>query len=161
MHLSRSAPLAVAASLLAAAPAAALAQSSAGAPQPAADLIVTNARIYTADDSRPLVEAFAVRGNRIVFTGSAREAATLKGAATRVVDAGGRTVIPGMVDAHAHFAGLAQTLRAVDLVGTKSVTEVIARVQAKAATLPKGTWITGRGWDQNAWGDTRFPTPAR
>lgn len=158
MHLSRSAPLAVAASLLAAAPAAALAQSSAGAPQPAADLIVTNARIYTADDSRPLVEAFAVRGNRIVFTGSAREAATLKGAATRVVDAGGRTVIPGMVDAHAHFAGLAQTLRAVDLVGTKSVTEVIARVQAKAATLPKGTWITGRGWDQNAWGDTRFPT---
>lgn len=158
MHLSRSAPLAVAASLLAAAPAAALAQSPAGAPQPAADLIVTNARIYTADDSRPLVEAFAVRGNRIVFTGSAREAATLKGAATRVVDAGGRTVIPGMVDAHAHFAGLAQTLRAVDLVGTKSVTEVIARVQAKAATLPKGTWITGRGWDQNAWGDTRFPT---
>lgn len=158
MRLSRSAPLAVAASLLAAAPAAALAQSSAGAPQPAADLIVTNARIYTADDSRPLVEAFAVRGNRIVFTGSAREAATLKGAATRVVDAGGRTVIPGMVDAHAHFAGLAQTLRAVDLVGTKSVTEVIARVQAKAATLPKGTWITGRGWDQNAWGDTRFPT---
>ena len=158
MHLSRSALLAVAASLLAAAPAAALAQSSAGAPQPAADLIVTNARIYTADDSRPLVEAFAVRGNRIVFTGSAREAATLKGAATRVVDAGGRTVIPGMVDAHAHFAGLAQTLRAVDLVGTKSVTEVIARVQAKAATLPKGTWITGRGWDQNAWGDTRFPT---
>ncbi len=158
MHLSRSAPLAVAASLLAAAPAAALAQSSAGAPQPAADLIVTNARIYTADDSRPLVEAFAVRGNRIVFTGSAREAATLKGATTRVVDAGGRTVIPGMVDAHAHFAGLAQTLRAVDLVGTKSVTEVIARVQAKAATLPKGTWITGRGWDQNAWGDTRFPT---
>ena len=158
MHLSRSALLAVAASLLAAAPAAALAQSSAGAPQPAADLIVTNARIYTADDSRPLVEAFAVRGNRIVFTGSAREAATLKGATTRVVDAGGRTVIPGMVDAHAHFAGLAQTLRAVDLVGTKSVTEVIARVQAKAATLPKGTWITGRGWDQNAWGDTRFPT---
>jgi predicted amidohydrolase YtcJ len=157
MHLSRSALLAVAASLLTAAPAA-LAQSSAGAPQPAADLIVTNARIYTADDSRPLVEAFAVRGNRIVFTGSAREAATLKGAATRVVDAGGRTVIPGMVDAHAHFAGLAQTLRAVDLVGTKSVTEVIARVQAKAATLPKGTWITGRGWDQNAWGDTRFPT---
>lgn len=137
---------------------AAQSQSAGGSPPLPADLIVTNARVYTADDSRPLVEAFAVRGNRIVFTGSAREAATLKGATTRMVDAGGRTVIPGMVDAHAHFAGLAQTLRAVDLTGTKSLDEVIARVQAKAATLPKGTWITGRGWDQNAWGDTRFPT---
>ena len=135
-----------------------LSAQSSVTPPPPADLIVTNARIYTADDSRPLVEAFAVRGNRIVFTGSAREAATLKGATTRVVDAGGRAVIPGMVDAHAHFAGLAQALRAVDLTGTKSLDEVIARVQAKAATLPKGTWITGRGWDQNAWGDTRFPT---
>jgi hypothetical protein len=144
--------------LLAAAPAAALAQSSAGAPQPPADLIVTNGRVYTADDTRPLVEAFAVRGTRIVFTGSTREAAALRGPTTRVVDAGGRTIIPGMVDGHAHFAGLAQTLRAVDLTGTKSLDEVIARVRAKAATLPKGTWITGRGWDQNAWGDTRFPT---
>ena len=128
---------------------------------PPADLIVTNGRIYTADDTRPLVEAFAVRGNRIVFTGSAREASALRGPTTRVVDAGGRTIIPGMVDGHAHFAGLAQTLRAVDLTGTKSLDEVIERVRAKAATLPKGTWITGRGWDQNAWGDTRFPTHDR
>jgi predicted amidohydrolase YtcJ len=125
---------------------------------PPADLIVTNARVYTADDARPLVEAFAVRGGRVVFTGSQREAAVFKGASTRVVDAGGRTVIPGMVDAHAHFAGLAQKLRAVDLVGSRSYDEVIARVAEKAKTLPKGTWITGRGWDQNAWGDTRFPT---
>ncbi|MFN5600330.1 MAG: amidohydrolase, partial [Gemmatimonas sp.] len=71
----------------------------------AADLVVTNARVYTADDARPLVEAFAVRGGRVVFTGSAREAKALTGANTRVVDAGGRTVIPGMVDGHAHFAG--------------------------------------------------------
>jgi len=158
MPTTRSALPVAASLLLLGAPLAASAQSGGSAAQLPADLIVTNARIYTADDSRPLVEAFAVRGNRIVFTGSAREAATLKGATTRVVDAGGRTVIPGMVDAHAHFAGLAQTLRAVDLTGTKSVDEVIARVKAKAATLPKGTWITGRGWDQNAWGDTRFPT---
>ncbi|MFO0094624.1 MAG: amidohydrolase, partial [Gemmatimonadaceae bacterium] len=125
---------------------------------PPADLIVTNARVYTADDTRPLVEAFAVRGGRFVFAGSQREAAVLKGATTRVVDAGGRTVIPGMVDGHAHFAGLAQKLRSVDLVGTKSYAEVIARVVERAQRTPKGTWIIGRGWDQNAWGNTDFPT---
>ena len=127
--------------------------------QPApADLIVTNARIYTADDARPRVEALAVRGGRIAFLGSAREAEALRGPATRVVDAGGETVIPGMVDAHAHFAGLAETLRSVDLTGTRSQAEAVARVVARAKTLPPGTWIQGRGWDQNAWGDTRFPT---
>ena len=123
-----------------------------------ADLVVTNARVYTADDARPLVEAFAVRGTRIVFTGSAREAKALTGPATKVVDAGGRTIIPGMVDGHAHFAGLAQKLRSVDLVGTKSLTEVISRVVERAKRTPKGTWIIGRGWDQNAWGNTAFPT---
>jgi predicted amidohydrolase YtcJ len=128
------------------------------APKAPADLIVTNARVYTADDARPLVEAFAVRDGRIAFVGSQREAAVLKGPNTRVVDAGGRTVIPGMVDAHAHFSGLAQTLRSVDLTGTSSLAEVIARVVAKSKSVPAGTWITGRGWDQNDWGVTDFPT---
>ena len=139
-----------------AAPFGLLAQSA--VPTAPADLIVTNARVYTADDARPLVEAFAVRDGRITFVGSQREAAVLAGPATRIVDAGGRTVIPGMVDAHAHFSGLAQTLRQVDLTGTTSLAEVIARVVAKAQTVPKGTWITGRGWDQNDWGITDFPT---
>lgn len=139
-----------------AAPFGLLAQSA--APTAPADLIVTNARVYTADDARPLLEAFAVRDGRITFVGSQREAAVLAGPTTRIVDAGGRTVIPGMVDAHAHFSGLAQTLRQVDLTGTTSLAEVIARVVAKAQTVPKGTWITGRGWDQNDWGITDFPT---
>ncbi len=143
--------------LLAAALAVAASPAAAQPPAPA-DLIVTNARIYTADDARPRVEALAVRGGRIAFIGSAREAEALRGAATRVVDAGGETVIPGMVDAHAHFAGLAETLRSVDLTGTRSQAEAVARVVARATTLPPGTWIQGRGWDQNAWGDTRFPT---
>lgn len=124
----------------------------------AADLVVVNARVYTADDSRPLVQAFAARGGRIVFTGSSHEAMLFKGQTTRVVDAGGRTIIPGMIDAHAHLAGFAQKLQMVDLVGTRSVDDVIARVVERARTLPAGTWIAGRGWDQNDWGDTRFPT---
>jgi predicted amidohydrolase YtcJ len=148
-------------SLLAAlllAPSALLAQAASPQPPQPADLIVTNARIYTADEARPLVEAFAVRDGKIVFVGSQREAEVLKGPSTRTIDGAGKTVIPGMVDAHAHFSGLAEKLRSVDLVGTRSYDEVVARVVERAKTTPKGTWIQGRGWDQNAWGDTRFPT---
>ncbi|MFL5582374.1 MAG: amidohydrolase [Gemmatimonadaceae bacterium] len=134
----------------------ALAQQRPAAPP--ADLIVTNARIYTADDARPTAEAMAVRGGRVLFVGSAREAAALRGAGTRVLDVGGKTVIPGMTDAHGHVVGLGQSLRRVDLVGTRSYDEVIARVVERARQTPAGQWILGRGWDQNDWGDTRFPT---
>ena len=123
-----------------------------------ADLVVTNGRIYTVDDARPIVAAMAVRDGTVLFTGSVREALALRGAATRVVDLGGRTVIPGMVDAHAHLLGLGQSLRNVNLVGARSYDEVIARVVQFARGQPDGTWILGRGWDQNQWGDTRFPT---
>ncbi|MCY7379516.1 MAG: amidohydrolase family protein [Gemmatimonadaceae bacterium] len=125
---------------------------------PSADLVVTNARIHTVDDARPMVAAMAIRNGTIVFTGSVREAMALRGATTRVVDMGGRTIIPGMVDAHAHLLGLGQSLRNVDLVGTKSLDEVIARVVERAKGQPAGAWILGRGWDQNDWSDTRFPT---
>ncbi len=128
------------------------------AQQTPADLIVTNARIYTVDDAHPLAQAMAVRGGRVVFVGDARGALTLKGAQTRVVDVGGRTVIPGMVDAHGHVASLGNTLAVVDLTGAASYDEIIARMVAKAKTSAPGEWITGHGWDQNRWADTRFPT---
>jgi predicted amidohydrolase YtcJ len=143
----------------AAALAAAVAVAPVGAQQSApADLIVTNARVYTVDAARPVVEAFAVRGGRIAFIGDARGALALKGAATRVVDLGGKTVIPGMVDAHGHVAGLGTALAVVDLTGASSYDEIIARVAAKAKTVAPGQWVLGRGWDQNRWGNTAFPT---
>jgi predicted amidohydrolase YtcJ len=123
-----------------------------------ADLLVTNARIYTVDDTRPVVSAMAVKDGKILFIGSEREAMALRGPNTRTVDAGGHTVIPGMVDAHAHLLGLGQALGQVDLVGARSYDEVVARVAAAARGLPAGKWLLGRGWDQNDWGDTRFPT---
>jgi len=134
------------------------AQQPAAPPARPADLIVTNARIYTVDQSRPTVEAMAVRGGKVQFTGSSRGALALRGPNTQVVDLGGRTVIPGMTDAHAHFLGLGEALRDVDLTGTRSYDEVIARVVARAASTPAGSWIVGRGWDQNDWGNTAFPT---
>jgi hypothetical protein len=134
------------------------APSPAAVPSGPAELIVTNARIHTVDAARPLAQAMAIRGGRLQFVGDATGALALRGPATRVLDARGRTIIPGMVDAHGHLLGLGLALRNVDLVGTRSYDEVIARVVARARTLPKGQWIVGRGWDQNDWGDTRFPT---
>jgi hypothetical protein len=128
-----------------------------GAPT-SADLIVTNARIYTVDDSRPVVDALAIASGRVLFAGNASGAMALRGAATKVVDLGGRTVIPGMIDAHGHVAGLGDALHIVDLTGTTTYDEVVARVAARAQKTPKGEWVLGRGWDQNDWGDTRFPT---
>src|SRR5688572_7240331 len=97
------------------------------APAPA-DLIVVNARVYTVDETRPLVSAFAIRGGRFLLAGSDLEIRALAGPATRVIDAGQATVVPGMVDAHAHLLGLGQSLRNVRLAGAKSYEEVIARV---------------------------------
>ncbi len=125
-----------------------------------ADLIVTASRIHTVDPARPLVRALAVRGDRVVFAGSAAEAMTLRGPATRVIELGRATVIPGMVDAHLHFMGVGAALRNVDLVGTRSEAEVVERVAARARELRPGEWIRGRGWNQEQWADTRFPTHA-
>ncbi|MFN8666736.1 MAG: amidohydrolase [Gemmatimonadaceae bacterium] len=144
------------ASVLALASALALPLATGGAQAP--DLIVTNARIYTVDQNRPVVDAMAIRGGRIVATGPSRLITAMKGSATQVVDLGGKTVIPGMIDAHVHMMGLGQALATVDLRGTTSYDEVIARVAERARTTPPGRWITGVAWDQNDWPDTRFPT---
>jgi len=126
-------------------------------PSPA-DLIVTAQHIYTVDPDRPVVRAFAVRDGRIVFAGSEREALALKGPSTRVLALGDRTVIPGITDAHLHLLGLGAAIREVDLTLTRSYDEVIRRVAARAREAAKGEWIIGRGWNQNDWPDTRFPT---
>lgn len=125
---------------------------------PAADLIVTHARIYTVDDNHPFVSALAVRDGRVEFVGSEQEALLLKGPSTRVIDAGGSTIIPGMIDAHAHLFEVGTYLHNIDLRDTHSYDEVVARVAARVKQVPAGQWIDGRAWDQNKWGDTRFPT---
>lgn len=130
-------------------------------PETPADLIVVNATIYTVDSARWTAEAIAVKDGKVLFVGDRRAAMAFKGKATTVEDLRGATVIPGMTDAHAHVLGLGESLRNVDLVGTDSYDEVIARVVERAKTTPKGEWILGRGWDQNDWTDKVFPTHER
>jgi predicted amidohydrolase YtcJ len=125
---------------------------------PPADLIVTGGRIYTVDAAHPMAEALAVRGARLVFVGSASEAQVFRGPSTRIIDARGSTIIPGMVDAHAHLLDVGQTLRQVDLSGAATFEDIVARVAERARSTPPGTWIRGWGWDQNRWPGQRFPT---
>ena len=129
------------------------------APAPA-DLVVVNARVYTVDDSRPDAQAVAIRGDRLVVVGTDAEALALRGPATQVVDAGGRAVIPGLHDAHGHVLGLGQGLQEVELRGTESAAAAVAAVRTRAQQVPRGQWVRGRGWDQNDWADSAWPTAA-
>jgi predicted amidohydrolase YtcJ len=145
-----------------------------GAERPA-DLLLTGGRVYTlawgepaADGTRaedaprsangwkPDAEAVAIRGDRIVFAGSARDAQAYRGPATRVVDLPGLTVVPGLIDSHTHVVGLGEARRRVDLIGVETAAEAVRRVAARAAAVPKGSWIVGRGWDEGAWAN-RYP----
>jgi predicted amidohydrolase YtcJ len=125
---------------------------------PPADLVLTGGIIHTADGTRPRAQAVAVREGRIIFVGSDAEAAVLVGPATRRIALDGRTVIPGFIDSHGHLPNLASALRIVDLVGTRSLAAVIERVTERAGSVSSGGWVQGRGWDQNEWADTRFPS---
>lgn len=121
-------------------------------------LLLTNANIYTADAAKPRAEALVARDGRILFVGSALEARALVTPGTAVIDAGGKTVLPGLIDAHAHLLNLGVLLATVNLRGTPSLDSVVRLVAAQARSTPAGTWIRGRGWDQNLWGDGTFPT---
>ena len=126
--------------------------------QAKADLVLVNGKIYTVDNARPIASALAVRGGRVLFVGSDAEARVLANASTRVIDLNGKTVIPGIVDAHAHLLGLGNTLARVNLAGSTSYDEVIDRVKGFSKDVKPGEWILGRGWDQNRWTSKEFPT---
>jgi predicted amidohydrolase YtcJ len=105
----------------------------------------------------PLPTAVAIRADRIVFVGDDATALSQQTAATQLLDLAGAVVIPGFCDGHAHLYGLGKALAQADLVGTTSPTEVVARLEAFAATVPAESWVEGRGWDQNDWREKEFP----
>ena len=82
------------------------------------------------------------------------------GAGTKVVDAKGRTLLPGLIDAHGHVMGLGFGALQLDLVGTGSLADLKARLKAYAAANPGSGWIQGRGWNQESWANKKFPTAA-
>ncbi len=109
---------------------------------PTADHIYVNAKVWTADDAKPLAQAFATRGERIIGVGTNEEIRSLSGPETAVVDLKGKLVVPGFNDAHWHFA----SLRDVELDDVAKLAEVQQRLVAAAKDHPNELWITGRGW---------------
>ncbi len=121
------------------------------AAQVPADLIVTNARVYSLDSSGSVAEALAVHNNRISAIGRSVDIRKAGGPNTRVIDAQGRTVLPGFNDSHVHFLSGGFQLSSVDLRSAASREEFTRRIAQFATKIPKGRWILGGDWDHELW----------
>src|SRR5210317_398951 len=120
-----------------------------------ADLIVTNANIYTVNDLLPKAEAFAVLDGKFIGVGSSQEIqAAFK--SRNSIDAGGKTIVPGLIDGHCHFYNLGTGLQKAELTGTRSYEEVLDRLK-KFQKEKNVSFIQGQGWDQNDWEEKEFP----
>jgi len=121
-----------------------------------ADLLVKNATIYTVNSNFETAEAFVVKDGKILEVGTSTTLEA-KYNSTTIFDANGRTIVPGLIDAHAHLLNLGISMQQVNLVGTKSYQEVLQRVVAFQKEKNRD-YIIGRGWDQNDWEIKEFPT---
>ncbi|MCW3087619.1 MAG: amidohydrolase, partial [Sediminibacterium sp.] len=121
------------------------------------DKIIHNAVIYTVDSSFSTAEAMAVRDGIIIAVGKNDEILK-KYSAEESIDAKGAAVYPGLIDAHAHFVAYGKALFEVDLFGTNTWEETVARIKTFADQHPDLAWIQGRGWDQNRWPGKTYPT---
>jgi predicted amidohydrolase YtcJ len=120
-------------------------------------LVLTNARVYTGNDNAPRAEAVIAIDGRITFVGSAAAARAQQPSGARVIDLAGLTVLPGLVDAHAHLAGVGFRELNFNLEGANGIADVQAKLKARAATTPRGQWIVGRGWIESKWTPPAFP----
>lgn len=123
-----------------------------------ADLLIYNATIYTVDSQFSKTEAMAIADGKILATGAKAEL-TNTFSFKDSLNAEGKYIYPGFIDAHAHFAGYAQSLTEINLFNTNSWDSIIARVaRYQSPTGDTSGWIVGRGWDQNDWPVKVFPT---
>ncbi len=120
------------------------------------DLILHNGNVYTIDSAFTIARSFAVKDGKIIAVGT-NEEIQKKFISDSMIDAQGKAVYPGFIDAHAHFLGYGRGLFAVNLYDSKDFTEVVARVKAFEQEHPGEQWIRGRGWDQNKWPSKAFP----
>lgn len=126
--------------------------------KPAAELIITNAKVWTVDPSRPTAQGVAVIGERIVAVGSLADIDAWRGPKTLVIDAEGRLLLPGFNDAHVHFVSGGQQLDAVQLKDAGSPQEFARLIGDRAKSSPKGEWITGGNWDETKWNPPDIPS---
>jgi len=116
-----------------------------------ADLILFNGHIYTVDANESTVEAMAIRGDRILFTGTTEEVMKLKTDSTELIDLEGQFAMPGFIEGHGHYAGLGNSLMNLNFLKSKSWGDIVKLVEERAKTARTGEWIVGRGWHQEKW----------
>jgi predicted amidohydrolase YtcJ len=126
--------------------------------RPAADLIITNAKIWTVDKSLPTAQAVAVLGDRIVAVGSNTEVDAWRAPHTHVIDAGGKLLLPGFNDAHVHFVSGGMQLDNIQLNDATTPEEFARRIGERARVTAKGEWIVGGNWDETKWNPPNMPT---
>ncbi|HKP81542.1 MAG TPA: amidohydrolase [Pyrinomonadaceae bacterium] len=126
--------------------------------QSAADIVFKNGNVYTANDKAPKAQAIAVKEDKIVFVGTNAAAQKYVGPNTRVVDLKGNTVLPGFTDSHQHLSGVGQREMTLNLEGTTSLEDFLAKVKERVDQAKPGEWVTGRGWIETHWKPPVFPT---
>jgi predicted amidohydrolase YtcJ len=135
-----------------------LAMTASAQSRPAADLIIIKAKVWTVDKSRPTAQAVAVLGDRIVAVGSNADVEAWRGPATKVIDAGGKLLLPGFNDSHVHFVSGGLQLEQVQLNDVTSKEEFVSRIGERAKQTPKDEWMLGGDWDETKWTPPQLPT---
>ncbi|MBC54732.1 MAG: amidohydrolase [Gammaproteobacteria bacterium] len=132
------------------------AQVAAGdAPCQAADLVLHNTTIYTANDAQWTAQAVASKDGRIVFVGSNDEAEAYMCGGANVLDMAGNTVYAGFTDSHQHLEGVGRRTKTLSLFGIPTLQETVQTIEDWAQTIPEGDWILGRGWIEREWTDAQ------
>lgn len=123
-----------------------------------AQTVFVNGTIYTMNERQPRAEAIAVKGDRIVFVGSNSDAKKYQTGGARTVDLAGKTVVPGLTDSHCHIFGIGEREMTLNLEGTNTLEDFLAKVKERVAKTERGKWVTGRGWIETFWKPPQFPT---
>src|SRR5437764_8535419 len=124
------------------------------------ETIFINGNIYTVNDKQPFDLEIAVKGDRIIFVSANADAEQFRGDKTRIVDLSGKTVTAGFTDSHCHIFGIGEREMTLNLEGTNTREDFLAKVKERVAQTERNKWITGRGWIETFWKPPLFPSRA-
>jgi hypothetical protein len=124
---------------------------------PPADILIVHGKIYTADEKHPWADTVAIRQGKIEAVGTEQVVGRLRGIGTKIIDAGGKLILPGFTDCHVHFLDGSLSLGQINLEGATNVADIQKRLRAYAAQHPGDDWILGRGWDYAMFGAAALP----